>query len=215
MSTGLATDTFQVPHSIRRGVIQIRADFGSGTYSLNVFVGRVLLYATGPTSDRTTNFIGFDYSYPPPVEIVVNREEGGGADAWSYEGEIVSVPLGYRWRKDAQEVPGAYGPQYSISSATLLHTGAYDVVVSDAVGAVTSQPATLTLTPPVLRIEHVTIDPPQVQLWWISPDHMAERTLELPNGTWEWISYPYSGVILDATNRQEYFRLRFSERPRD
>ncbi len=139
----------------------------------------------------------------------------GGSDAWSYEGEIVFESLRYRWRHDAQELPFVYGPQYAIYNATMLHTGAYDVVVSDALGAVTSQPATLTLTPPVLRVEHVTIHPPQVQLWWQSPDHMAERTTELPNSAWEWISYPYSGVILDATNHQAYFRLRFMQRPVD
>ena len=215
MGTGPVADTYQVPHSIRRGVIEIRADFGSEADSLNVYVGRILIYATGLTSDRTTNRVGFDYSYPPPIEIVINREEGAGTDAWSYEGEIVSEPLRYRWRKDAQEMPFIFGPQYSISSATMVHTGAYDVVVSDALGAVTSQPATLTLTPPVLRIQQLTINPPQVQLWWVSPDHMAERTTELPNGTWEWISYPYSGVILNATNHQEYFRLRFMQRTVD
>jgi hypothetical protein len=215
MGTGPAIDTFQVPNSIRRGVIEIRADFGSEADSLNVYVGRILVYATGLTSDRTTNRVGFDYSYPPPIQIVINREEGAGNDAWSYEGEIVSEPLRYRWRKDAQEIPFVFGPQYAISSATMVHTGAYDVVVSDALGTVTSQPATLTLTPPVLSIRQLTINPPQVQLLWISPDHMAERTLELPNGTWEWISYPYSGVILDATNHQEYFRLRYMQRSVD
>jgi hypothetical protein len=215
MGTGPATDTYQVPNSIRRGVIEIRADFGSEADALNVYVGKVLIYSTGLTSDRTTNRVGFDYSYPPPIEIVINHEEGGGTDGWSYVGEIVSEPLRYRWRQNTQEVAFAYGAQYSIPSATMVHPGVYDVVVSDAVGTVTSQPATLTLTPPVLRIEHLTINPPQVQLWWVSPDHMAERTLELPNGTWEWISYPYSGVILDATNRQEYFRLRFMQRPVD
>jgi hypothetical protein len=215
MGTGPVTDTFQIPHSIRLGVIEIRADFGSEADSLSVFVGRVQIYATGLTPDRTTNRIAFDYSFPPPIEIVINREEGGGTDAWAYEGEIVSEPLRYRWRKEALEIPFTFGPQYSIPNATMLHTGVYDVVVSDTLGAVTSQPATLTLTPPVLHIQRLTINPPQVQLWWISPDHMAERTTELPNGTWEWLSYPYSGVILDATNHQEYFRLRFMQRPVD
>jgi len=114
-----------------------------------------------------------------------------------------------------QDLPFVFGPQYTISSATMIHTGAYDVVVSDIVGTVTSLPATLTLTPPVLHIQRVTGDPPQVQLWWASPDHVAIHTTELPNGTWETLLSPFSGVILDATNRQDYFRLRSTTQPAD
>jgi hypothetical protein len=215
MGTGPTMDTFQVPNSIRRGVITIQTDFGSEADSLSVFIGKVLVYSTGLTTDQAVHHVGFDYSYPPPIEFVIDMEEGGGSDGWSYMGEILTEPLRYRWQQNTQELAFVYGPSYSISSAAMVHTGVYNVVVSDALGTVTSQPATLTLTPPVLRIHRLTLSPPQVLLWWTSPDHFAERTFELPNGAWEWLSYPYSGTILDATNRQEYFRLRLGQPPSD
>ena len=51
--------------------------------------------------------------------------------------------LGYQWRKNGQDIPDATDASYTIASAIVDDTGNYDVVVSNACGVVTSDPATL------------------------------------------------------------------------
>ncbi|MFP4156160.1 MAG: DUF2341 domain-containing protein [Opitutales bacterium] len=57
-------------------------------------------------------------------------------------------PLSYQWRKDGEEISGATGASYDLSSATLGSAGSYDVVVSSPVGEATSGTATLTVGVP-------------------------------------------------------------------
>ncbi len=55
-------------------------------------------------------------------------------------------PPTYQWRKNGTAIPGATGNTLNIPSATTLDSlGAYTVVVSNAAGSVTSNPATLTV----------------------------------------------------------------------
>jgi Immunoglobulin I-set domain. len=59
-----------------------------------------------------------------------------------------TAPLTYQWRKDGAPISGATNASYSISSAQSGHAGAYSVVVSNSVGSMTSNAATLTVNPP-------------------------------------------------------------------
>ena len=58
-------------------------------------------------------------------------------------------PIGYQWRRNGNPIAGATEPTYSLDAATALDIGAYDVVVTNACGAVTSAKANLTLLDPV------------------------------------------------------------------
>jgi subtilisin family serine protease/outer membrane protein assembly factor BamB len=53
--------------------------------------------------------------------------------------------LRYEWRKDGAVIAGATGPALSIGEVTTATAGAYNVTVSDALGSVTSAPATITV----------------------------------------------------------------------
>ena len=57
-----------------------------------------------------------------------------------------SPPLTYQWRKNETPIGGATNSTYTLNSTTTADSGAqFDVVVSNAEGSVTSNPATLTV----------------------------------------------------------------------
>ncbi|MFQ5424922.1 MAG: LamG-like jellyroll fold domain-containing protein [Phycisphaerae bacterium] len=58
-----------------------------------------------------------------------------------------SAPLSYQWRKDGIEMPGATTASLMIGPCTLLDSGSYDVLITNACGSVTSLSATLTVWP--------------------------------------------------------------------
>jgi pectate lyase/pectin methylesterase-like acyl-CoA thioesterase len=60
-----------------------------------------------------------------------------------------SAPLTYQWQKDGIDIIGAISASYTIASTTLVDAGNYTVVVSNAGGIETSDPAVLTVTAPV------------------------------------------------------------------
>jgi formylglycine-generating enzyme required for sulfatase activity/sugar lactone lactonase YvrE len=53
--------------------------------------------------------------------------------------------LSYQWQKDGMDIPGAVSSSFSLSSAQPWHIGDYTVKVTDSVGTVTSEVATLSL----------------------------------------------------------------------
>ncbi len=54
-----------------------------------------------------------------------------------------STPLSYAWRRDGETVPGATEPRLSFGSVLPAQAGNYQVVVTNAVGAITSAPVRL------------------------------------------------------------------------
>ncbi|MEM7167127.1 MAG: immunoglobulin domain-containing protein [Planctomycetota bacterium] len=54
-------------------------------------------------------------------------------------------PLGYQWRVNGIDIPGATTDTYAIGNVTSAHSGNYDVRVTNICGAVTSNSATLTV----------------------------------------------------------------------
>jgi hypothetical protein len=58
-------------------------------------------------------------------------------------------PLGYQWQRNAVNISGANGSSYTITAATVADDGArFRCVVTNALGSVTSNEATLTVTLP-------------------------------------------------------------------
>lgn len=68
-----------------------------------------------------------------------------------------SPPFTYQWRKNGADIGGATGASYTIASVQAGDAGGYSVVVSNAFGAATSPPATLTVlaasTAPVISVQ--------------------------------------------------------------
>ena len=56
-------------------------------------------------------------------------------------------PLTYQWRKDGIAMPGSTAATLALTAATLGDAGSYTVVVTNQAGTVTSNAATLTVTP--------------------------------------------------------------------
>src|SRR5262249_41096119 len=57
-----------------------------------------------------------------------------------------TAPLGYQWKKDGADIPGATGATLTLTNVQLSDAGSYGVEVSNNAGVATSDPATLTVT---------------------------------------------------------------------
>ena len=68
-----------------------------------------------------------------------------------------SAPLLYQWQRDNQDLPGQTGSSLLIAEAQESDAGLYRVVVSNTVGSITSNPATVSVTAPP-----PTVDPPNI-----------------------------------------------------
>jgi len=88
------------------------------------------------TSGCTSAGIGV---HPTPVAACV------GAQVMFSVTATGSPPLTYRWRKDGITISSATGAMLSIAPLTSADAGAYDCVVSNACGLVTSNAASLTI----------------------------------------------------------------------
>ena len=62
----------------------------------------------------------------------------------------------YQWQFDNADITGATASTYSISATNSANQGIYDVVVTNDAGSVTSTGATLTVTPPPVRLVNIS-----------------------------------------------------------
>lgn len=56
-----------------------------------------------------------------------------------------SQPLSYQWRRDGVNIPGAITPEFYIDAVKLSDGGRYDVVVTNRVGSITSNPSNVSV----------------------------------------------------------------------
>ncbi len=81
----------------------------------------------------------FVFAPPAPLKVC-----GGGSAAFTIDAGG-QAPLGLHWRRDGVAIPGATGPTLTISGAGPFDAGAYDCVVTNGCGSVTSAAAALTV----------------------------------------------------------------------
>lgn len=77
-----------------------------------------------------------------PSSVLVNSGQWASFQVQA-DGE---APLSYQWKKDGTNIPGATSTGYSLSDVVVAYAGDYSVVVSNRVGSVTSEVATLTVS---------------------------------------------------------------------
>ena len=97
------------------------------------------------TSDPAT----LNVTTPPaitsqPVGATLNR----GDTATFSVTATGTAPLAYQWRKDGVAISGATAATLSIPNLQAANAGLYTVVIANAAGSVTSDPATLNVTTP-------------------------------------------------------------------
>ena len=80
-------------------------------------------------------------SHPEPQEV-----GAGGAAKFTVEARGTG-PLGYQWKKDGSEIPGASSSSYAIDGVDVSHAGRYSCVVSNTAGEAKSREVTLTVIP--------------------------------------------------------------------
>jgi hypothetical protein len=87
---------------------------------------------------------------PPAISVApVSTNVSRGAPATFSVVATGEAPLSYQWLFNASPVLGATGSNFSLINAQLSNAGPYSVVVSNAVGSVTSAVATLTVVVPL------------------------------------------------------------------
>lgn len=87
--------------------------------------------------------------YRVPLAITsppTNQTVPAGSNAVFTVAATGSTALGYQWRFNGDNLTGANSSSHTITNAQAANSGAYDVVVTDISGSITSAVATLTLT---------------------------------------------------------------------
>jgi hypothetical protein len=104
-----------------------------------------------------------DFSVNPLVPFIVSGPTvSPGATVLTGDTFHLSVsangtpPLHYQWRHTGTNVPGATSSVASFSSVTTTDSGAYDVVITNAFGSITSAVVNVTVVPPVPRADVAT-----------------------------------------------------------
>lgn len=114
-----------------------QADAGNYTVAVSNTAGSVV------SSPATLTVIA-----PAPPAIVTQPQSqtviAGQSTSFSVSA-TGTEPLGYHWRFNGADIPGATGATYTITSAQAGNAGTYTVLVTNNYGAVTSHPATLTV----------------------------------------------------------------------
>ncbi len=112
----------------------------AGTYTVTV---------TNPCGSVTSPEVALTVNVPPAITLhpISQTAEAGTAVTLSVIATGTS-PFSYQWKKDGQDIPGATAELYTISSVASADAGTYTVAVTNPCGSVTSNLATLTVTPP-------------------------------------------------------------------
>ena len=86
----------------------------------------------------------------------------GGAAGFSVTA-AASGPVSYQWRKDGTPIPGATSAILALDPVQAADEGSYTVTLTSGSATITSDPALLTVTPPVgdqaFRVARMTLNP--------------------------------------------------------
>ena len=103
----------------------------------------------------------------PPIITVQPRDTSitaGGAVSLSVLA-VGTPPLGFQWRLNGTNLAGATGTTLVLSNISTNDAGAYEVVITNAAGTVTSRSAILTVQPAIDRFVFDPIASPKYTNW--------------------------------------------------
>jgi hypothetical protein len=140
----------------------------------------------------------FEYSYEgPPIltEQPTSQTVNMGSAVSFHTTALGLSPLAYQWRYDEVGVPDATNSLLSLDAVTASQAGSYDVVVTNALGSVTSQVAVLTV---IDAAPQVTLQPLDQTVFTGSNVTFTVLASGSRPLFWQWL---FDGaVIQDATN---------------
>ncbi|HJQ32413.1 MAG TPA: immunoglobulin domain-containing protein [Pyrinomonadaceae bacterium] len=94
---------------------------------------------------------------PPSISLQPEPQTvNAGATANFFVSANGTAPLGYQWKKDGSDIPGATSSSLAVANAQDVDAGTYTVVVSNAASSATSDGAALTVThivPPTITTQ--------------------------------------------------------------
>lgn len=143
-----------VSYQWRKNSVPI-ASATTSTYSISAAtVADAGKYSVVITTTEGSGTPELQLSVKPPAPPVITML---GVPADRYVGEAVeficsatgSRPVTYQWRKDGQDLPGATAESLRIGAVALADAGSYSVVVTNALGSVTSPTASLSVMPAI------------------------------------------------------------------
>jgi N-acetyl-anhydromuramyl-L-alanine amidase AmpD len=141
-------------------VIAQRTNISSFTNG-NIMIGYMDLFNSipDPPGDNYAiidNLRVFTQVQPPVITTQpVSRTNNIGAVSTFTVGASGTAPLGYQWRFNSVNMPGATNSSYTVANVQPGNAGSYSVVVTNLAGVATSANATLTTT--LLKLDQVYI----------------------------------------------------------
>ena len=142
-ATGEAPLTYQW----KKGGVDIAGAIAS-SYSIvgvrNADAGTYSVAVSNPGGTVNSNGALLEIVTPPVVTVqpAGGLVAAGGVKVFSVTASG-TAPLAYQWRRNGVTISGATAATYSIPSAQAADAGSYDVLVSNAAGSATSEPAPL------------------------------------------------------------------------
>ncbi len=124
------------------------ASEGDGAFFFEGDVDEVAFFDKALSEERIlAHYVaGYPLTTPPAITSQpVTQAAPPGATVRFSASASGGVPLQYQWRFNDQDITGATGSLLTISNVTSANVGAYRVVVSNAGGTVTSDPANLVI----------------------------------------------------------------------
>jgi len=149
---------------------------------------------------------------PVPPSITSHPEDQSASPGDSVTFTVAANgtgPLSYQWRKGGANLAGANSSSLTIGNVQASHAGSYDVVVGNAAGSDTSDPAILTVTGVAPQVDITPSDHRSVSLgepitygstatdgdgdMFVHSFHWRD-----PEGRWNWENNGANGLTLDG-----------------
>ncbi|MBI2947185.1 MAG: immunoglobulin domain-containing protein [Verrucomicrobia bacterium] len=176
--------------------------------------GRYTVAVRNVAGEVVSNEANLGVIEPPSIQTQpANQSVNLGATVTFTVVASGDAPLAYQWQKNGVNIPGATGPTLTISNVQPGDQGTYNVVVSNAGGALTSNSATLGVILPVIASGNSAQNaPPPIESAEGSFDggsneaaggagQIARKNAPPRTGEERWFSWraPQSGIVTFTT----------------
>lgn len=124
----------------------------------------------------------YEYQFNGPPAIIVQPTDQKGIPGNNITFSVVALgasPLAYQWQFNGTDIPNATDSSLQLNTVTANQAGLYSVVITNALGKITSQPARLALWPDGIAyvwLESPNPTPPYVS--WATAAHAVQDAVD-------------------------------------